>query len=97
MQIGSATDANVILPAGTPAPKTDADKKLLDAAKQFEGVFVQQLVQEMLKGARGDDAAQGGEAIYQDMADQTMTQSLVDSGAFGLAGTLYAYMKRSGA
>jgi Rod binding domain-containing protein len=97
MQVGSASDANVILPPGTPAPKTDADKKLLDTAKQFEGVFVQQLVQEMLKGARGDDEAQGGEAAYQDMADQTMTDSLVNSGAFGLAGTLYAYMKRSGA
>jgi Rod binding domain-containing protein len=96
MQIGSATDANVILPAGTPAPKTDADKKLLDAAKQFEGVFVQQLVQEMLKSARGDDTGDAAQAAYQDMADQTMTSGLVDSGAFGLAGTLYAYMKRSG-
>jgi Rod binding domain-containing protein len=96
MQVGSATDANVILPPGTPAPKTDADKKLLDTAKQFEGVFVQQLVQEMLKSARGDDTGDAAQAAYQDMADQTMTSSLVDSGAFGLAGTLYAYMKRSG-
>ena len=42
--------------------------------------------------ARGADAATGGEGVYQDMADEQMTRSLVDGGTFGLAGTLYAQL-----
>ena len=44
---------------------------------------------EMIEGARGDDAPEGAQAIYQDMADEAMTWSLVDSGTFGLAGAIY--------
>ena len=94
MQVGPVSDASVALPPGVAAPKSAADRALLDASKQFEGVFVGQLVQEMMKGARGEDGAQGANAAYQQMADDTMTKSLVESGAFGLAGTLYAYLKR---
>ena len=41
---------------------------------------MQQLVEAMMKSARGDDAGDAAHVgIYQDMADQTMTTSLVDS------------------
>ena len=45
-----------------------------------------------MKSARGDDAPEGAQAIYQDMADDTMTSSLVDGGTFGLAGTMYGQL-----
>ena len=85
------------LPAGVPAPATDADRALYDAAKEFEAVFVRQMVGDMLKGARGDGGADGAEAAYQDMADEAMTKSLVESGSFGLAGTLYGFLRGQGA
>ena len=80
------------LPAGVSAPRSTDEKALYDACKGFEAVFVRQLVSGWLKGARGDDAATGGQAIYQDMADEQMTKSLVDGGTFGLAGTLYGQL-----
>jgi Rod binding domain-containing protein len=80
------------LPPGVKAPKTAAEHALYDACKNFESIFVQHVVTDMLASARGDDAATGAQGVYQDMADQTMTQSLVDSGSFGLAGTVYGQL-----
>ena len=34
----------------------------------------------------------GAEGIYQDMADEQMTKSLVEGGTFGLAGTMYGQL-----
>ena len=50
------------------------------------------IVSGWMKSARGDDAPSGAQGIYQDMADETMTASLVDGGTFGLAGTMYAQL-----
>ncbi len=80
------------LPAGIKAPTTAAQHALYDSCKQFEAVFVRQIVSGWMKSARGDGAADGAEAIYQDMADETMTRSLVEGGTFGLAGTLYGQL-----
>jgi Rod binding domain-containing protein len=80
------------LPAGVKAPSTPQQHALYDSCKQFEGVFVKQLVAGWMKSARGDDAPEGAQGIYQDMADDTMTSSLVDGGTFGLAGTMYAQL-----
>jgi Rod binding domain-containing protein len=80
------------LPAGVKPPSTPEQEALYDSCKQFEGVFVKQLVSGWMKSARGDDAPTGAQGIYQDMADDTMTRSLVDGGTFGLAGTMYAQL-----
>jgi Rod binding domain-containing protein len=80
------------LPAGVKPPSTPQQQALYDSCKQFEGVFVKQLVSGWMKSARGDDAPEGAQGIYQDMADDTMTSSLVDGGTFGLAGTMYGQL-----
>jgi Rod binding domain-containing protein len=80
------------LPAGVKAPSTDEQRALYDSCKQFEAVFVRQLVSGWMKSARGDDAASGAQGIYQDMADETMTKNLVEGGTFGLAGTMYGQL-----
>jgi Rod binding domain-containing protein len=82
------------LPPGVKAPSTPQQEALYDACKQFEGVFVKQLVSGWMKSARGDDAPEGAQGIYQDMADDTMTSSLVDGGTFGLAGTMYGQLSQ---
>jgi Rod binding domain-containing protein len=89
---GSAIDPIGPLPAGVKPPKTAQEHALYDACKNFEAMFVQHIVTDMLSSARGDDDATGAQGVYQDMADQTMTQSLVDSGSFGLAGTVYGQL-----
>jgi Rod binding domain-containing protein len=80
------------MPAGVKAPETTEQHALYDSCKQFEAVFVKQIVAGWMKSARGDDAASGGEGIYQDMADEQMTKNLVEGGTFGLAGTMYGQM-----
>ena len=85
------------LPAGVRAPATVEERALYDAATEFEAVFVRQMVSGMLRSARGEGGADGAEAAYQDMADETMTRSLVEGGSFGLAGTLYGYLRGAGA
>jgi Rod binding domain-containing protein len=80
------------LPPGTPAPKTENERALWDQAKQFEAVFVRQLVSQMLEAARGDEQSQSS-AIHQGMADEQMTAELVESGAFGLAGSVYGFLR----
>ena len=82
------------LPPGVKPPSTPEQEALYDSCKQFEGVFVKQLVSGWMKSARGDDAPEGAQAIYQDMADETMTSSLVDGGTFGLAGTMYGQLSQ---
>ncbi|MEA2468075.1 MAG: hypothetical protein QOJ57_2201 [Thermoleophilaceae bacterium] len=80
------------LPPGVTAPKTASERALWEQSKQFEAVFVRQLVSQMLDAARGEssDPANGA---YQTMADEQMTQGLVDSGSFGLAGSLYGFLR----
>ena len=83
------------LPPGVPPPTTQAQKALYDACKDFESLFVSHVVKDMLSSARGEDAATGPEGVYQDMADDTMTQSLVNGGTFGLAGVVYGQLYQS--
>jgi Rod binding domain-containing protein len=80
------------LPPGTPAPSTENEKALWEQAKQFEAVFVRQLVSQMLEAARGESSSPSS-AIHQNMADEQMTGSLVESGAFGLAGSVYGFLR----
>jgi Rod binding domain-containing protein len=80
------------LPPGVPAPTSAGEKALWEQSKQFEAVFVRQLVSQMLEAARGE-SSDPANAAYQSMADESMTQGLVDSGSFGLAGSLYGFLR----
>jgi Rod binding domain-containing protein len=80
------------LPAGVKAPETEQQKALYESCKQFEAVFVRQIVSGWMKSARGDDVPEGAQGIYQDMADEAMTKNMVEGGTFGLAGTMYGQL-----
>jgi Rod binding domain-containing protein len=80
------------MPAGVKAPATAEQHALYDSCKQFEAVFVRQIVSGWMKSARGDYEASGAQGIFQDMADETMTTRLVEGGTFGLAGTMYGQL-----
>jgi Rod binding domain-containing protein len=93
----STVDAFTVgaLPPGVAAPKTAHDKQLYRSALDFEGVFTQHLVDQMMQSAQGDQDGSGGQQIYQDMINQTLNQALESGGGLGLAGTLYASMKQA--
>lgn len=81
--------------APTPAPATGPTaaqsperRKLADAARQFEAIFVRQ----MLAAARaakpaGEDALFGGQAMdtFNSMQDERFAQIAAERGGFGLA------------
>lgn len=89
----------------TPPPgvslETPEQEQLYRAALEFERFFVQN----MLKGMQGSDALGGGGGDkedqgagtaglsgYRDMAQDSMTQAVLDGGGLGLAATLYGQM-----
>ena len=90
------SDAFVVgaLPPGVQAPKTEQDRALYKQALDFEGVFTQHLVDQMMQSARaGDEDESGGMGVYNDMIDQQMNNALESGGGLGLAGAIYAGMK----
>ena len=85
----------------TPPPgvklETPEQEQLFRAALEFERFFVQN----MLKGMEGSDSIGGqgeeeagsaGLSGYRDMAQDSMTQAVLDGGGLGLAATLYGQM-----
>ena len=80
-----AAPATGLIPAAPPTPER---QKLAAAAKQFEAIFVRQ----MLAAARaakpaGEDNLFGGQAMdtFNSMQDERSAQIAADRGAFGLA------------
>ncbi len=80
---------NVQTPEGDETP--GEDKELLNAARQFEAMFIQ----EMLKGMRAtvpeSDFLHGGfaEDVYEGMLDQEYADQMAETGGFGLADKIY--------
>lgn len=75
--------------------KTPEQENLYRGAMEFERVFIQQMMKDMQKSSGvpgGDEEQDGSLQGYRDMAQDQMTQSLLDGGGLGLAATLYSQM-----
>ncbi len=76
------------------------DKELMDACKQFEAYFVEQMFKEMVKTIPNESAGSGAmnsmldfykDEMIQDIAEETTNQN----GGLGLAQMLYEQMRRN--
>lgn len=78
--------------------KADADE-LMDACKEFEAYFVEQVVKAMEKMIPKDEEDSSGASKYLDYFSDTMTQEIASTvtehNELGLAQTLYEQMKRN--
>ena len=77
-------------PASAPLDPAHADLK--KATQQFEGYFLHQLLTEMRKTVPKDAllADDGnGQQIFQDMMDQTLSDTMSRRGDFGMAKVMY--------
>lgn len=83
--------------SGVPlSPRPAADKDALaKAAKQFEAIFVRQVLAEARKAKpAGEDTLFGGQALdtFRQMQDERFADIASDRGAFGLAKAIEAQL-----
>ena len=73
------------------------DKDLMDACKQFEAYFLEQVFKEMQKTVhRNDDASQNSLMEYfEDRYVQKIAEDSTETNSLGLAQMLYEQMKRN--
>ena len=83
------------LPQPASQPASDTDRKLMEVSKQFEGIFVNQMVSAMRKTVvrQGIVPESHAERVYQSMLDQEHAQKITESGEMGLAALVYQHLK----
>jgi Rod binding domain-containing protein len=73
-------------------------QQLKVATQQFESYFLHQMLQEMRKSVPKDEELQDSgdqQKIFQDMLDQTLSDSMAKRGDLGIGKMLYDQMKNS--
>ncbi len=79
----SLTPAAAVAPA---APQSAERQKLAQAAKQFEAIFVRQMLSSARKADFGGDFLGGqGMDTFRTMQDERFADIAADTGAFGMA------------
>ena len=77
------------------------DDELLDACKQFEAYFLEQVFKEMektvdcVKGEEDSDPNDNLVDYFKDFAVQELCDQVTDGEGIGIANTLYEQMKRN--
>ncbi len=91
--IGALSTANTSAPAKSDAP----DPKLLKAAKDFESIFVRQMLKQLEKttAAGAGTQASAGEKTYGSMIVDTLSDSIQKAGGLGLADIIAQSMAMS--
>jgi len=76
-------------------PETQNDKELLQACKDFEAIFVNQLLQEMRKTVPKDGLIPTSqeEEIFTGMFDEEVSKQISQSGRMGLAEMMYEQLR----
>ena len=79
------------------APKPATDPAVLKAAKDFESIFVRQMLKSLEKttGAGGGTKASAGQATYGSMVVDTLSDSIAKAGGLGLADVIAQSMMAS--
>jgi Rod binding domain-containing protein len=91
--IGAINSATAAAPAKADAP----DPKLLKAAKDFESIFVRQMLKGLEKttAAGAGTQASAGEKTYGSMIVDTLSESIQKAGGLGLADVIAKSMAMS--
>ncbi len=84
-------------PSILPPSSQAEDPKLKAVARQFEAVFINQMVSEMRKTiSRSEFLPEGpGEKVYQAMLDSDYAEKMADSDQIGLSKMIYQQLLRN--
>jgi Rod binding domain-containing protein len=83
------------------ASSSDSDDELLEACKEFESYFIEQVYSSMLETTKlfsdDDEDSYASKMVdyYKDFAIQELSDQTTESGSLGLANILYEQMKRN--
>jgi Rod binding domain-containing protein len=76
--------------------RTQEQKDLYRASMEFERFFLQHMVKQMNAATKAmqteGSESSGSTSAYQDMAQDSMVQGMLDGGGLGIAATLYEQM-----
>ena len=76
--------------------KAQKDNNILEATKKFEGMFLQHLMNEMMKST-GDFMGKGLSGdIFKGLFVQKMSEQLTEGKGIGLSDMVYAYFEKTG-
>lgn len=77
--------------------ETAEQRQVYESALEFERFFVQEMLKPMKTSASllGEEEQAAGMSGYQDMAQDQLTQSILDGGGLGIAATLYQQLADS--
>jgi Rod binding domain-containing protein len=83
-------------PAGVTL-ETPEQEQMYRASLEFERYFVQQMLKPMKDAGSmfSDDEGTSSTGGYQDMAQDQLTQAVLDGGGLGIAATLYTQMAQA--
>lgn len=92
--INPASDRKVASPQAPTLPKAapdPQDAKLLEAAQEFEAIFLEKMLSQMRAANRAlsEQAPNMAKETYEGWQDQEMAKSISRSGGIGLADALY--------
>ena len=92
---GSLDTSKMVIPTDL-GIKTPEQKQVYASALEFERYFVQQLLKPMQDAGKmlggEDEEGSAGTSGYSDMAQDQMTQAVLDGGGLGIASTMYTQM-----
>lgn len=84
---------------GSAGGRVASEDELMDACKQFEAYFVEQMFKAMMKTVPTSDNTSNYTSTmmdyYKDQMIQTVAEESTNQGGFGLAQMLYEQMKRN--
>lgn len=82
----TSTGAPQALKATEPATASGPDPKLLEAAKEFEAVFLRQMLKSLERSARlSGDTSQAGQSAYGSMIVEAMADAIATAGGIGVS------------
>lgn len=77
--------------------KDGDDKKLMEAAKEFESILTYTMLKHMREAIpKSDMLKSSAEGIYQSMLDQEITKSGAKNQGLGIAAMLYKQLSKNG-
>jgi flagellar protein FlgJ len=97
MDINALQMLNAYKPTATPSVNKSDDAALKEACRDFEAIFLQQMLKSMRQTVPKNGLMDGGmaEEIFEDMLYENYAEKMADSADLGLADMLYRQISQN--